>query len=778
MNDRRSDRSMAAALTPTHDPAWVLNYVGRDANLEHSIESRFAISNGFLGVRAACEASRGPVWISSVHSLRWGAWPRTFVAGLFDIPETEPPVPMLVPAPDWLRLRILIDGQPILFRTGDLLGHRRTLDMRRGLMITEWQQRHPSGCMLSLRTLRLVSLADRRLTLQLAEFSIDHACEVTVEASLEQAASGVEPERIEPYLGIWRTGNIGRRLATAISTRLERGGAALEPELGDVLQRWRWLTTPGQVATFCRLCAFARGVTNDEVVQSACEALEATRASGWAGVLDAHVSAWAERWAVSDVSIGGDPELQTALRFAAFHLNGAADPTDERVSIGARALTGEGYVGHIFWDTEIYVVPFYTFTWPEAARALLTYRYHTLPAAREKAARMGYRGALYAWESADTGEEVTPETVIGAEGRVIPVLNGTQEQHISADVAYAVWQYWQATGDDEFLCQAGAEILLETARFWASRVALEQDGAYHIRHVIGPDEFHEDVDDNAFTNVMAQWNLERGAEVATLLRARWPKTWAALASRLGFTDDETAQWPQIAAKLYTGFDPATGLFEQFAGYYDLEEIDPARYLGAKASVEAQIGRTVLIGSKIVKQADVVMLLALLEDRFSPAVRRANFRYYETRCAHGSSLSRGSHAWVAARLGNIDMALEFLKDTAAIDLEDATGTSAGGIHIAAQGAIWQTVVFGIAGLSLHDDGIGLDPRLPSGWDSLAFHLRWRGRLVRFQFECSARRVTATLAEGSPMTLHLGKDAPTLQPGKPWTGIWDGQVKQVA
>jgi len=253
--------------------------------------------------------------------------------------------------------------------------------------------------------------------------------------------------------------------------------------------------------------AFARGDARHDPGDSARLALTRARRVGWPGVVASHAEAWGRRWEVGDVAVEGNDAAQRALRFAVYHLVSAANPEDERVSIGPRGLTGDAYLGHVFWDTEIFLLPFYTLTWPEAARALLMYRYHTLPAARAKAARLGYRGALYAWESADTGDEATPPHVVGPDGMVIPILCGTQEQHISADVAYAVWHYWQATEDTAFLLEAGAEIVLETARFWASRATLEDDGRFHIRRVIGPDEYHESVDDNAYTNVLARWNL-------------------------------------------------------------------------------------------------------------------------------------------------------------------------------------------------------------------------------------------------------------------------------
>jgi trehalose/maltose hydrolase-like predicted phosphorylase len=221
----------------------------------------------------------------------------------------------------------------------------------------------------------------------------------------------------------------------------------------------------------------------------------------------------------------------------------------------------------VFWDTEIYLVPFYTAVWPEAARAMLMYRFHTLAAARAKAAHMGCKGALYAWESADTGEETTPERVVGPDGTAIDILTGKMEQHISADIAYAVWQYWRATGDDEFFLQAGVEILLETARFWASRAGAEADGGRHIRHVIGPDEYHEDVDDNAFTNVMARWNIARALEAVEVLRARWPDRAVALCDKLALTAEELADWRDAAARIVTGLDTKSGIYEQFAGYH-------------------------------------------------------------------------------------------------------------------------------------------------------------------------------------------------------------------
>jgi trehalose/maltose hydrolase-like predicted phosphorylase len=476
-------------------------------------------------------------------------------------------------------------------------------------------------------------------------------------------------------------------------------------------------------------------------------------------VLGAHEAAWDARWNAGEVGIEGDDESQRATRFAVYHLTSAANPEDDLVSIGARALTGDAYLGHVFWDTEIYLLPFYTAVWPEAARSLLMYRFHTLPGARAKALHFGFKGALYAWESADTGAETTPERVVAPDGTVVEILTGQMEHHISADIAYAVWQYWRATGDDEFFLCAGAEILLETARFWASRAVAEVDGRRHIRHVIGPDEYHEDVDDNAFTNVMARWNLARALETIDLLQTRWPDHAAALCKKLALGNDELVDWRDAVGRIVIGLDPATGIYEQFAGFNALEPLDLAAYADRTVPIDVVIGRERTQRSQVVKQADVVALMALQLEEFSGAMAEKNFRHYEPRCAHGSSLSAGMHALVAARLGDVEMALSYLREAAATDL-DLDPNSAGGVRIAGLGGMWQAVILGFAGLKLGDT-LAVDPKLPAQWRSLSFRVCWRGRVVMVRI--TGRTVQATLVNGEAMEMRIGPAVRKLTPG---------------
>lgn len=771
--DQEADQ-IATLLEATREPFWSLRESGYNPLREVGTEARLAISNGFLGVRGARAISRGPVWMSWTHGLSWASWPRMYVAGLFDTPNAEPPVPALVPAPDWLRVRVSLDGRPLLMRAGLLLGHQRTLDFRRGLLLSEWRQRDTFGRTARLKTLRLVSLANRALGLQIVQLEIEDAqAEITLEAVIEAPGPGLELARLEPTASLWRTEQSDKTLALATAAGMQIKGQAVEPSLQEPLKRtWNWASAPGETAMFWRLVSLARGdgEPGENILSHAQVLLERAEQVGWREVLDAHENAWAERHICSDIEVEGDERAQKALRFAIYHLNSAANPADDRVSIGARALTGESYLGHVFWDTEIYLLPFYTVTWPEAARTLLMYRYRTLPGARAKAERLGYRGALYAWESADTGEETTPAEIIAPNGRMIQVLCGTQEQHISADIAYAVWQYWRATGDDRFLLDAGAEILLETARFWASRAALEADEHYHIRGVIGPDEYHEEIDDNAYTNQMACWNIERGLDAAAMLRRRWPERWEALARRLDVTEAELDQWRDAAEGLITGFDPRTGLIEQFAGYFDLEPIDLSLYEGRTAPMDVVLGRKRTQNSQVLKQADVVALLALLPEAFSRKTTDINFRYYEQRCGHGSSLSRGMHALVAARLGDIPLAAQYFTDTAGTDLDEPVADSGGGVRIAAQGALWQVAIFGFAGLSLDDNGIALNPHLPPEWKSLGFRVQWRGRLVHLRLTQAPRMLAATLEQGEPLSLRVNATALKLRLGETLETAW--------
>jgi len=692
-------RCVELPVACTDDHEWIIVEEGFTPEREHELESLFAIGNGYVG-------SRGSLAEGSALSA-----PATFLAGVFD--SEAGVVPGLAPSADWTRLYAAIDGQPLRLDRGQNLEHRRILDMRQGILWRAWRHLDDAGRITRVQALRLASLADRHLLVQCVTITPENYSErVFIDATLRGPA-------VQLTSG-------GTTVAMAMARRITdpTGRWTPSPEVVDGRQSIELRL--GETHRLDRIVALHTSRDTSDPRETARRHVERA-IEDVADVISQHRNAWQARWDASDLRIKGDSAAQRALRFAIYHLLSAANPQDDRVSIGARGLSGVAYKGHVFWDTDIFMLPFFILTYPEAARALVMYRYHTLAAARAKAVRLGYRGAYYAWESADSGEEVTPPFGVAPNGEVVRFLTGEQEQHISADVAFSVWNYWRATGDDRFLLDAGAEILIETARFWESRVEREKDGRYHICGVIGPDEYHETVDDNAYTNGMARWNLEVAAEIANLIAARWPESWQALSRRLGIEPQEPHRWQQVACELYTGFDEKTGLFEQFRGYFDLEEIDLAVFTPRTAPIDVLLGRKRIQRSKIIKQADVVMLVHLLWERMPPWVREANFRYYEPRCGHGSSLSPAIHALVAARLGDTALAEHYFRQAAEIDLADNMGNAAGGVHLGALGGLWQAAVLGFAGLrACGDSPDKRHANLPPSWRSLSTHFQWRGQ----------------------------------------------------
>jgi hypothetical protein len=463
-----------------------------------------------------------------------------------------------------------------------------------------------------------------------------------------------------------------------------------------------------------------------------------------------HRDAWAARWREADVVIRGDDEMQRAVRFALFHLMSQA-PDDEEAFVGARGLTGEAYRGHIFWDADVFVLPFLALTNPPAARAMLEYRIRRLPEARARAASFGKAGARFPWESAATGEDVTPAKMRDQTGREVIIHTGTYEEHIVADVAWAACLYADWTGDTRFMGGPGGGLVVETARYWTSRCRRDDAGRMHIDAVIGPDEYHEIINDNAFTNVMARWNLRRALRLHD-------------EGLVDIDDQEVEAWRYVAANLVDGYDPGTQLYEQFAGFYTLAPFDLAQAVPHRpVAADLLVGHDVVNRSQIVKQADVLMLHHMVPEEVAAGSLAPNFAYYEPRTAHGSSLSPGVHAGLLARLGRPDEALELLRLVGRLDLDDVTGTTAGGLHLAAMGSLWQALAFGVAGLQLTADGVALDPHVPAGWTAFELPIQVRGNPVRIavhhdRLEVGAdASITVSLPAGIRMQASPGRPA---------------------
>ncbi|MBI3951004.1 MAG: glycoside hydrolase family 65 protein [Acidobacteria bacterium] len=790
----------------TEDPTWLIEWEGFDPRREHDLESLTTIGNGYLGTRGA------------VEEINPSSQPATLIAGVFDtLPETNN-LPELVVAPNWLVVRVWIEDELLSLGAGEIIEHRRILDMRQGVLAREWLHRDPNGRVTRFASLRFASLADcHALGLRVLITPENYAGHIRVESAIEgnvvnlvllpppDSVRHLEPVAVESIDGgvllAMRTRGRGAvrgievpgvTIAMAARTsftdepsanshrksKTEPVAYAVELDTRRPAEILEWDAKLGQSYRIDKLVSVwtSRDVEQRQAFESASvitgnsssgddtisrvrhqavSHLHAASAQGFDALLAASTAAWLERWRDAEITIEGDMEAESTVRFAIYHLILAGNPQDDRVSISARTLSGESYKGHVFWDTEIFMVPFFTFTHPPAARALLMYRYWTLPGARAKARRFGYRGAMYAWESADTGDEAMPFEVLLPTHEVVKVLSGLEEHHISADVAYAVWQYWRATGDDPLMRDAGAEIIIECARFWSSRVQEGADHRFHIHRVIGADEYHETIDDNAFTNVMAQWTLECACTVADWMRSNSFDVWKALRDRIELDEGEFDRWRDIAARMFTGFDEPTGLIEQFAGFFGLEEVDLAAYEPRTAPMDILLGRQRTQVSQVVKQADVLMLFHLLPDRYPREVIEKNFRYYEPRTGHGSSLSPSTHALLAAQLGYSDVARHYFRQAANIDLDNTMGNASGGIHAAACGGLWQAVVFGFAGMELRDDHLTFDPHLPEEWEQLCLSFVFRGRHLRVAMAPQPLRARITLREGDqPLIIGIG------------------------
>ena len=517
----------------------------------------------------------------------------------------------------------------------------------------------------------------------------------------------------------------GAPLVPPDDASVERGGA-------DGVD---WMAVPGTsggivAAATDAVTPVADGVVVDRVVAYEGDgevlpdpAVATARAAGLAErgfdrLLAEHRAAWAARWDAADVEIDGDGDLQLGVRFALFHLMSSVADEGE-AAVGARGLTGHAYRGHVFWDSDTFVLPFLAATHPPAARAMLEYRIRRLDAALEAARARGRRGARFPWESARSGHDVTPQSARDRAGRLVPIRTGLLEEHVVAQVAWAASCYLDWTGDEAFARGPGLELLVQTARYWESSVRIDADGAAHLYGVIGPDEYHEPVDDNAFTNVMARWNLRRAADAVEAAGDGAPAA-----------HDEALRWRRVAEALVDGYDATTGIYEQFAGFHDLEplfiaEVAPRLPIAA----DLLLGRDRVRGAQVLKQADVLMLHHLVPDEVAPGSLEPNLDFYEPRTAHGSSLSPAMHAALAARVGDHEAAVEALRMATRIDLDDLTGTTAGGLHLATMGGVWQALVFGFAGLRPRHGRLAIDPRVPPAWNGLRLAVGFRGSRVR-------------------------------------------------
>jgi alpha,alpha-trehalose phosphorylase len=715
--------------------SWAVEQEGFDAAREHGMESLFTVGNGYLGVRGALDTplpgSQGDLFVAGVYDRKSAHRPYSelefMAADRGDQQHTE-----LVSLPFPFRVHLRVDGLALDPTVPQCRAHRRTLNLREGVLLGHADYDTDVDRRVAVRTQRWASLADLHLVFQEVSVRLlNHSGTVTLDLSIDDPELTAKHPHLSPVAttGGERPWEVKRYRTKASGVEVCMASRAFLEGEAHSAPRWEVPASIGRALVFRRCVAIFTTRESEDPERAACEQVERLTWNDFDAALEAHASRWKDVWARADVEITGCPATEQALRFNAYQLISAADH-DPRVSVGARALTGRAYEGHVFWDVEMFQLPFYLHTFPDLARCVLLYRHHTLPGARRRALELGGRGACFAWESTVTGDDVTPRAIkLKTSGAEIPIFTGLQQLHVTSGVAHAVWQYWQATGDRQFMREAGVELLVETARFWVSR-AISGPRHLHLRGVVGPDEYHHAVDDNAYTNWMARANGEHAALAVEWLSAEAPGDWESLAARLAVSREEPSLWREWARELFCPGPNADGVIEQFAGFFELEAYPLSTEERFKVPVSRLFDWERLNRLKLIKQADVLMLLHVMPDLFPREILAANYRYYEPITDHASSLSPGIHAAVAARLGLREDAERYWRESLWLDLSDRMGNNALGIHPACMGATWQALVFGFLGVQFTDAGPQLEPHgglgWPVQWREVALTLTWRGR----------------------------------------------------
>ncbi|TWT27274.1 glycoside hydrolase family 65 protein [Planomicrobium sp. CPCC 101110] len=706
--------------------------------------SLMAQGNGYLGMRAANEEA----YTEQTRGL--------YIAGIYNKAGAGE-ASDLVNLPDLAGMRIKIDGTVFSLLDGEICYYRRQLDLSGGELRRQILWKNREGARFHLLFQRFVSKADLHvLASKVTITSLDKDAEVEVASGIDAQQTNFGRQHLaeravrvfdeEVMMGSYETGESGHRIAAAAIFRCDkRAVRSFTAKNRQLLQTVKLKIEDGKPYEFEKISALYTSLDRDlegQEPEEACvlKGREAAKA-GYKALFAASSAEWQAFWQRKQVKIASrDPFDQFALDFALYHLEIMAPSHDERFSVGAKGLTGEGYKGHVFWDSEIFILPFHLFTEPETARKLLRYRYLKLEGAKGKAAQNGYEGALFPWESAFSGREETPEfaAINIRTGERQRVASPLAEHHIAADIAYATVQYYEATTDEAFMKKEGLALLKETARFWISR-ATDEGGRLSLKDVIGPDEYTEHVDNNAFTNHMAHYNVKQ-----------------ALRFMAQFGEEEEAfkrRAEDFLDRLYLPEADREGLIPQDDTFLSLPEIDLAKYKEHQGSqgILLDYSRKEVNDMQILKQADVVMLLYLFPDLVPPETALRNLEYYEYRTIHDSSLSKAIHAIVAVRCGQAESAYRFFQEACEIDLGPDPNSSDEGLHSAALGALWLVTVFGFANIRAGGGVLSLAPKLPEQWTELAFPLVYRGR--RLELVLSHEKLSFTKLSGPSMRISV-------------------------
>lgn len=729
-------------------------------------ETLMCLGNGYLGMRSAfCEE------MGSQNRL-------TLIAGLYDQQPNE--VEELFPLPDATVINIAVNGTKINPFHENSRNYSRELNVKNGLLTYSYRYGANNGT-LDIFHKRFVSLHNRHLAAfeTVIRADADAELKLTSLINARQTLNGTqhafEEERIVLENDIlWYAGRAvvaGTKFRVASRMRIFVNGKEL-----DNVQRYNTARRlVGSDAQFNVSCGNEVRVVKHVLYYTANDAdwnsgdpdsmkdiitgeMNSVSNTSFNELLERSANEWSARWDNCDIIIESDDPTETLkTRMGMYHMIIMCPDHDDRNSVAAKGLTGPGYAGHVFWDSEIFNLPFFVYTDPDTARGLCNYRYRALDGARRKAAKFGFKGAMYPWEAASHhGDEQCPTIAnYSPENKLRYYSCGDIEHHVVVDVAYGAYNYAQVTGDKEFFEEKVLEILFETANFWQSRLEYKADkDRYEICDVTGPDEYKEHVDNDVYTNYMVDWHLKTAVYEIKRIKIEAPDLFEKLEKAIGLTElvkNIEAKLP----KLYLPTVNEDGLIPQNDTYLTLPNIDVDKYKnsGINRLIYRDYSIDQISGIMVSKQADLIQLFALMPDLFPDEVVKKNFDFYESKCLHDSSLSLSAFAMVATKMKDADLAHKFFTGALDTDFGENASTSDAGIHAANCGGIWQSVVFGFAGIKANGDVLQIDPTLPTGWNGLSINLYWRGAKIRITI--SKENLIVQTLNGAKVQIQVGK-----------------------
>ncbi|HEX6525436.1 MAG TPA: glycosyl hydrolase family 65 protein [Streptosporangiaceae bacterium] len=741
------------------DP-WLLRETPLKLDVLAQSESIFALSNGHIGLRGNLDEGDPHglpgTYLNSVYEVR----PLPYAEAGYGFPEDGQTV---INVTNGKLIRLLVNDEPLDIRYGTVNSHERVLDLRAGTLTRKLDWSSPAGARVRVTSVRMVSLTQRAIAaINYRVEAVDQPLRLVLQSELaanEELPRGGKDPRVAAVLDaplvseehqtldgarsrvvlVHKTRVSGLRIAAGMSHEITgpermRIGTESFPDLGRTTIAAE-VPVGGHVHIVKYLgYGWSSQRSKPALIDQVCGALAAAQLTGWDKLLAEQREYLDEFWDGADVEVAGDAEIQQAVRFGLFHILQSAARAEFR-PIAAKGLTGTGYDGHTFWDTEMYVLPVLTYTHPSAVADVLRWRQMVLPEARQRAADLGLAGAAFPWRTI-RGQECSGYWPAG-----------TAAFHINAAIAYAVTRYLSVTLDSAFESEIGLELLVETARLWRSLGQHDAAGNFRIEGVTGPDEYSAVKDNNVYTNLMAQHNLACAADLVEKLPAK--------AQELGVTSEEAASWRDAASAMYIPYDSRLGVHPQHEGFTNYARWDFAATPPDKYPLLLHFPYFQLYRQQVVKQADLIFAMQVRGDAFTFEQKVRNFAYYEPLTVRDSSLSACTQAVIAAEVGQLDLAYDYLAEAAFMDLADVEHNTADGVHMASLAGAWTALVGGFGGLRGHLDPISFTPRLPDNMSSLAFRLRYRGRKIRVMVK--AREARYQLLDGEPLAVvHHGEE----------------------